>query len=82
MTPVASSENAAAVSYGYSRLCFKAAVIEPLSLETTFEVITPEGIFRMTKADFYKDFPNVVQSDSYRLRPCLDLARATNLSLG
>ena len=29
-------------------------------------MITPDGTFEMTKADFYRAFPNVVQSRSYR----------------
>jgi hypothetical protein len=55
----------ATVSYRYSRLCFKAKVIEPLAMHDTFEVVTLEGTFRMTKAEFYRDFANVVRSKSY-----------------
>ena len=55
-----------AASYRFSRLCFKADVIEPLAMDDTFEVVTPEGTFRMTKADFYRDFSNVPQTASYR----------------
>ena len=29
-------------------------------------MITPVGTFEMTKADFYRAFPNVVRSRSYR----------------
>lgn len=39
-----------AASYRSSRLCFKANVIEPLNPQDVFEVTTPTGIFRMTKA--------------------------------
>ena len=61
---VAPSENA--VSYRASRLLFKAAVIEPLEPPDHFQVITPAGTFEMSKAQFYRAFPNVVQSRSYR----------------
>jgi hypothetical protein len=55
-----------AVSYRANRLLFKAAVIEPLDLSDHFQVITPDGTFEMSKADFYRAFPNVIQSRSYR----------------
>lgn len=55
-----------AASYHATRLLFKAAVIEPLEPLQRFQVITPEGTFTMTKADFHRVFPNVVQSRSYR----------------
>jgi curved DNA-binding protein CbpA len=54
------------VMYEFSRLCFKADVIESLSDQGSFRVVTPVGIFQMTKADFYRDFANVVRSRSYR----------------
>lgn len=54
--------------YRFSRLCFKASVIEPLRDDDVFEVVTPQGTFRMTKHEFYRDFPGVVQSISYRER--------------
>ena len=53
-------------SYPFSRLCFKADIIEPLGLDDTFEVVTPVGTFQMTKREFYADFSNVVASASYR----------------
>jgi hypothetical protein len=56
------------MSYPYSRLCFKADLIERLRDDDVFEVVTPEGRFRMTKREFYRDFPNVVASNSYRVR--------------
>ena len=55
-------------SYDFSRVCFKADVIEPLRPGDRFRVVTPEGIFEMTKADFYRVFDNVVRSPSYRDR--------------
>lgn len=54
-----------AVTYTFSRLCFKADKIEPLSPASQFRVITPVGTFQMSKADFYRDFPRVVISKSY-----------------
>jgi hypothetical protein len=56
---------AAAVHYKASRLTFKREVIEPLEPNQAFEVTTPEGVFRMTKAQFYEAFPGVVASASY-----------------
>jgi len=54
-----------AATYKFSRLCFKRDVIEGLSSRQTFRVETPVGIFQLTKADFYRVFPNVVKSRSY-----------------
>ncbi len=53
--------------YEFSRLCFKADVIEPLRLDDRFCIITNEGTFVMTKREFYETFQNVVDSQSYRL---------------
>jgi hypothetical protein len=52
--------------YSSTRLLFKAAIIEALEPSERFQVITPDGTFEMTKADFYRVFPNVVRSRSYR----------------
>lgn len=52
--------------YEATRLLFKASVIEPLNDSDVFMVKTPEGTFRMTKADFYRVFDNVVKSLSYK----------------
>jgi hypothetical protein len=52
-------------SYQASRLTFKADVIEPLADDAVFEVITPVGRFRLTKTEFYREFPGVVASVSY-----------------
>jgi hypothetical protein len=54
------------VSYRHTRLCFKADQIEPLPMDGAFRVTTNVGIFQMTKAEFYRDFANVVQTRSYR----------------
>jgi len=44
------------VTYEFSRLGFKADVIEPLRDRDSFRVVTPVGTFQMTKAEFYRDF--------------------------
>ena len=63
----AMSTEEVARSYRYSRLCFKADIIEPLAMDDTFEVVTERnGTFRMTKRDFYREFPRVRKTSSYR----------------
>ena len=52
--------------YSCSRLTFKACIIEPLKENDVFCIKTPVGSFQMTKGDFYKSFPNVIQTKSYR----------------
>jgi hypothetical protein len=52
-------------TYEFSRLCFKRDVIEALAPQDAFRVITPQGVFQMTKADFHRAFSNVAQSRSY-----------------
>ena len=54
------------VEYTSSRLCFKADLIEPLKQNETFIVYTPNGIFKFTKADFYRVFSNVIETKSYQ----------------
>ena len=56
----------APVTYQFSRLCFKADIIEPLNDWDQFRVETPRGVFEMTKGQFYRDFANVVASRSYQ----------------
>jgi hypothetical protein len=64
--PVLSTGRSAPVaSYQFSRLCFKRDLIEPLAPNDEFRVETPIGTFQMTKADFRRVFPNVIQSRSY-----------------
>lgn len=60
-----SGRPAPAATYKFSRLCFKRGVIEALGPQESFRVETPVGTFQMTKADFYRVFPNVVKSRSY-----------------
>jgi hypothetical protein len=55
-------------TYEFYRLCFRAEVIEPLDLDDRFCVVTPEGTFAMSKREFYETFPNVVESQNYRLK--------------
>ena len=54
------------VEYTSSRLCFKADLIEPLKENDSFIVRTPNGIFKFTKADFYRVFSNVIETKSYQ----------------
>ena len=56
----------ASVSYKAPRLRFVAKHIEPLRPTDLFEIVTPHGTFRMTKAQFYDDFSNVVATASYQ----------------
>jgi hypothetical protein len=51
--------------YESARLLFRASIIEPLQPSDSFCVITPDGAFKMTKADFHRVFANVVRSRSY-----------------
>jgi hypothetical protein len=52
-------------SYKATRLLFKAAIIEALEPSDRFEIVTPDGTFEMSKADFYRVFPNVAKTRSY-----------------
>jgi hypothetical protein len=63
------NEYGCVAQYKYSRLCFKADVIEPLNMEDKFCVATAkDGTFVMTKREFYETFPNVVKTDSHLQR--------------
>ena len=53
------------IEYSFSRLCFKADIIEQLHDTDAFSVHTPSGTFCMTKAEFYNVFDNVVKTKSY-----------------
>jgi len=53
-------------TYTSSRLAFKADIIEPLEWEDVFRVDTPVGSYAMTKREFYKVFPLIPLSNSYR----------------
>ncbi len=54
--------------YSSSHLTFRRDLIEPLADADWFEVLTPAGKFRMTRADFHANFAEVVNSSSYRDR--------------
>jgi len=54
------------VTYESSRFCFKRDRIEELNSQDQFRMITPVGVFQMSKSDFYREFPNVVASRSYK----------------
>jgi hypothetical protein len=56
------------IAYKFSRLGFRADVIESLADHDFFEIVTPEGTFRMTKLDFRTTFANVVKTESYQKR--------------
>jgi hypothetical protein len=62
---ISTNQEGPAVTYTYSRFCFKANQIEPLADSQAFRVVTPVGAFQMTKAEFYRAFPKVVVSKSY-----------------
>lgn len=53
--------------YKFSRLGFKADVIDQLDWDDKFCVVTPVGSFAMTKREFYEVFRNVVNSKSYQI---------------
>lgn len=52
--------------YMAGRLTFRRDVIEQLGDDDWFRIVSPQGTFQMTKAEFYRAFPRVVQSRSYR----------------
>lgn len=54
------------VGYKSSRFCFKADIIEPLKENDSFVIDTSDGIFKLTKADFYREFSNVIKTKSYQ----------------
>ena len=54
------------IEYSSSRLSFKADIIESLNDKDEFAVQTPFGVFKMTKAEFYNTFPNIVKTESYQ----------------
>lgn len=56
----------AVVRYASSRLDFRRDVIEPLEWNQVFQIEAPQGIFRLTKRQFYESFANVVASVSYQ----------------
>lgn len=55
-------------TYCATRLLFRKSEIEAIDWDESFEVRMPTGIFRMTKREFYSEFPNVIASLSYSQR--------------
>lgn len=65
--PAASgAADSAVVEYAATRLSFRRDVIEPLGERDMFRVVTPQGTFEMTRAEFHDAFANVIASRSYR----------------
>jgi hypothetical protein len=54
------------VTYNATRLLFRSSLIEPLSPSQIFRIVTPLGVFEMSKSAFYETFPNVIASASYK----------------
>lgn len=69
------------IEYFYSRLCFKADIIEPLNDNDEFAVYTPFGVFQMTKAEFYETFPNIVKTESYQKNKIYSMKNPTKKAL-
>lgn len=55
------------IKYTATRLLFRRLVIEALSMDESFRIITPQGIFQLTRRMFETEFPNVVKSKSYQI---------------
>lgn len=64
--PARALDGRVAASYQATRLLFKRSVIEPLNDDDVFQVVTPNGTFEMSKAEFVGEFSNVCASASYR----------------
>lgn len=52
-------------SFASKHLAFDRHEIERLAAEALFEVVTPAGTFRMSRAEFEAAFPEVTSSVSY-----------------
>jgi len=52
-------------TYRHTRLCFLREIIDKLNADESFRVICNDGIFQMTKTDFYEVFNNIVKTYSY-----------------
>lgn len=55
-------------NYSSTRLLFRRSVIEGLAEGEKFQIVTPQGTFELTRQEFEFEFPNVVESRSYRLK--------------
>ena len=69
------------IEYSYSRLCFKADIIELMNDNDVFAVHTPFGVFQMSKAEFYETFPNIVKSESYQKNRIYSMKNPTKKAL-
>ena len=69
------------IEYFYSRLCFKADIIEQLNDNDEFAVHTPFGVFQMSKAEFYETFPNIVKTESYQKNRIYSMKNPTKKAL-
>lgn len=54
-----------AARYPATRLHFKREIIDRLRPDDAFEVVTPIGVFRMTRNEFEETFPNVLKTRSW-----------------
>ena len=54
--------------YSATRLLFRRPVIEALSMDESFQIVTPQGMFQFTRREFEAEFPNVLKSKSYRIK--------------
>jgi hypothetical protein len=64
--PLPTSSDLVKVRYKSSRLMFKRDDIEPLRPGELFEVVTPTGVYRFSKDEFYSVFPSIPNTASYR----------------
>lgn len=64
-----------------NRLVFYASEIDKLANQDSFEIITDNGIFRMTKKEFYSTFKNVAESKSCRVSGLYHYPRAPKKAL-
>lgn len=69
------------IKYSATRLLFKRAVIEPLSMDEVFQILTPQGIFQFTRRQFESEFSNVLQSKSYRIGGAYHYTTTTHRAL-
>ena len=69
------------IEYAFSRLCFKADIIEQLNDNDEFAVHTLFGVFQMSKAEFYETFPNIVKTESYQKNRVYSMKNPTKKAL-
>ena len=69
------------IEYAFSRLCFKADIIEQLNDNDEFAVHTLFGVFQMSKAEFYETFSNIVKTESYQKNRVYSMKNPTKKAL-